>query len=110
MPQMRTYSSNAERQEAYRERLKQERECRDDGLKLPDRSPLANIPSEKRWRVLLDLALQNLKTVEDEMDDYDAERSGAWRESERGELFTDRMVALLEIVQTLEAYIEEGAG
>ncbi len=110
MPQTRTYNSNAERQRAYRERLKQAEENGEENDVLPDRSPIPNIPSEKRWRVILDSALQCLKTVDDEMDDYEGARSGAWQESERGQQFVERMVALNEIVQNLESFIEDGAG
>jgi hypothetical protein len=77
------------------------------GTQLPDRSALSNVPSEKRWRVLVESALDGLSTVNDEMDDYGSERSDAWQESERGERFAERMLAITEMVAALETLIEE---
>ena len=107
MPQKRIYSSNAERQRAYRLRVQQTSPAWEMGAILPDRSPLPNVPSEKRWRVLIDSALKDVLKVEEEMDDYGTERSDTWHESEKAGRFTERMLAVSEVREALETLLDE---
>jgi len=106
MPQKRTYNSNAERQKAYRDRIRLSPEPR-AGDTLPGRSKLSNVPSEKRWRVLVQSARDALVQVQDEMDEYGSERSDAWHETERAERFTERMLAVSEMAEALENLLQE---
>ncbi len=89
--------THAEKQRAYRDRLKQ----RALG-NLPAAPILANIPPERRWKALQDQARTALQTMLDEMEGYQDERSDAWQESERGEAFQERVDALTEIVENLD--------
>jgi hypothetical protein len=85
----------AEKQRAYRDRLKQ----RAAG-ELPAAPILTNIPPERRWKALQEQARNALQTMLDEMEAYRDERSDTWQESERGEAFQERM-------DTLEGFIGE---
>jgi hypothetical protein len=87
----------AEKQRAYRERLKQ----RSMGT-LPAAPILTNIPPERRWKALHDQARKALQTMLDEMEAYRDERSEAWQETERGEAFQERLDALTDIVENLD--------
>jgi hypothetical protein len=77
------------------------------GTQLPDRSALSTVPSEKRWRALVESAHDGISTVNEEMDDYGSQRSDAWQQSERGERFTERMLAISDMVEALESLIQE---
>jgi len=44
-------------------------------------------------------ALSILEQVTDEMDVYFDQRSGAWQDSQRGEVFTEIMESLADIVE-----------
>jgi hypothetical protein len=87
----------AEKQRAYRERLKQ----RASG-QLPAAPILSNIPPERRWKALHEQAHTALQTMLDEMEAYRDERSETWLESERGEAFNERIDALESIIGELD--------
>jgi hypothetical protein len=74
---------------------------------LPAASALPNMPSEKRWRALLDAAHAALITVEDEMDDYACERSAAWQRTPKAELFGNRAIAVLVAADAIDQLIQE---
>jgi hypothetical protein len=86
----------AEKQSAYRERLRQ----RAAG-QLPAAPILTNIPPERRWKALQEQAHTALQTMLDEMEAYRDERSDTWQESERGEAFNERIDALESIIGEL---------
>jgi hypothetical protein len=87
MPSPRQYATNAARQAAYRARC------------APAAGPPAppSQPGYRRWAVLLAHAQGVLSTVADEMTAYDAARSVAWHESERGEAFVEQLAAIEEL-------------
>jgi hypothetical protein len=87
----------AEKQRAYRDRLKQ----RAAG-QLPAAPILSNIPPERRWKALQEQARHALQTMLDEMEAYRDERSDTWQESERGESFQERMEALESVIAELD--------
>ncbi len=87
----------AEKQRAYRDRLKQ----RALG-NLPAAPILTNIPPERRWKALQDQARTALQTILDEMTTYQDERSETWQDSERGEAFQERLDTLTEIIENLD--------
>ncbi len=87
----------AEKQQAYRDRLKQ----RAAG-QLPAAPILTNIPPERRWKALQEQARTALQTMLDEMEAYQDERSETWQESERGEAFNERIDALESIIGELD--------
>ncbi len=89
--------TSAEKQRAYRERLKQ----RAAG-QLPAAPILTNIPPERRWKALHEQARNALQTMLDEMEAYQDERSEAWQESERGESFQERIEALETVIAELD--------
>lgn len=84
MPRMRRYSSNAERQAAYRSRR---REASVPPLYLPALAPLSTVPSTARWKMAIDLAERLLQTVAEEMQDYSDNRSERWHEGDVAERF-----------------------
>ncbi len=87
----------AEKQRAYRDRLKQ----RALG-NLPAAPILSNIPPERRWKALHDQARTALQTILDEMEAYQGERSDTWQESDKGEAFQERLDALTETLESLD--------
>jgi hypothetical protein len=87
----------AQKQQAYRDRLKQ----RALG-NLPAAPIIANIPPERRWKALQDQARTALQTMLDEMTTYHQDRSDTWQDSERGEAFQERLDTLTEIVENLD--------
>jgi len=88
MPTIRQYATNAARQAAYRARRTGQ---------IPAGVPDPTRPGYRRWQVLLGHLRELLSTILDEMAVYQAERSEAWQDSERGELFTEQVAALEEI-------------
>ena len=92
MPSMRQYATNAARQAAYR--------ARSTG-QTPSSVPTPERPGYRRWKVLLGHLRELLSTIQAEMAVYRAERSEAWQDSERGELFTAQEEALEEIIDLL---------
>jgi hypothetical protein len=87
----------AEKQRAYRDRLKQ----RAAG-QLPAAPILTNIPPERRWKALQEQARTALQTMIEEMEAYRDERSETWQESERGESFQERIEALETVITELD--------
>ncbi len=87
----------AEKQQAYRDRLKQ----RALG-NLPAAPILTNIPPERRWKALQDHARKALQTMHEEMEAYQGERSEEWQDSERGEAFQTRLDTVTELLDSLD--------
>jgi hypothetical protein len=87
----------AEKQRAYRDRLKQ----RATG-ELPAAPILINMAPERRWKALQEQARHALQTMLDEMEAYQGERSEAWQESDKGEAFQERVDAVTELLDGLD--------
>ena len=100
MPQTRIHSTNAQRQKAYRERnrLGQQGQL---NLSVPAAPALNNIPAEKRWRALMELAKHSLAIAGEEMEAYESDRSEKWKEGEKGEAFTDRMQTITQLAEDI---------
>ena len=92
MPIKRQYATNAARQAAYRARCTGQ---------TPSSVPPPTRPGYRRWGVLLGHMRALLSTILEEMAVYQAERSEAWQDSERGERFTEQTDALEEIIGLL---------
>ena len=86
MPTPGKYASNAERQAAYRAR------------RTSKTGAVGTKPGYRRWDALLRQASTLLETITAEMEAYHEERSESWKDSERGEIFTERMESMEEIV------------
>lgn len=97
MPQTRHYSSNAQRQAAYRERL---------AAPVPKGGPVARIPSgNKPGRALGRQAEHALTAALQEMRAYHESRSERWRDSEKAEEFEERLESLEEIQELLRDWL-----
>lgn len=94
MPTPRKYDNPAQRQAAYRAR---------QAAAQGSVPAIPTVPGYRRFRAMTGAALALLADVHHEMEDYYQERSESWQESERGEVFTERMDALDEIIEMLEA-------
>ena len=100
MPQPRRYATRALQQAAYRKR---QAAARDEQLRakgLPALPAPPQIPGRVRWRSAIETAGAVLEQTAAEMQDYYADRSEEWQESERAE-------ALLEQIGTLEEVIDK---
>ena len=102
MPQARVHDSAAARQDAYRARQAQERAAQLQSKGLPPLPTLPTVPGQARWKALLHQAHWALQTASEEMESYAVARSDAWQESERGEEFEERLVALQEVLAVVE--------
>jgi hypothetical protein len=104
MPQPRIYASGAERQVAYRRRQRAvalHPQTNTSGLVALPRP--THMPGTVRWRQAVAQAHGLLETVEQEMEDYFGDRTQEWQEGERGERFQERMDALCEAKDMVEA-------
>jgi hypothetical protein len=102
MPTPRKYESTADKQKAYRERMKEVRlqELHQKGL--PGVPAIPTMPGTARWRALESQASVALSSVRDEMQEYFDDRSVAWQESERGEEFSARLDSIRDVLESLE--------
>jgi hypothetical protein len=100
MAQQRKYSTSAERQSAYRARM---RNAPDAPLCLPAAAGPSSMPSTARWRVALDRATRLLSTVSDEMQAYSDNRSERWQDSQSAENFHES----LDQVNDLQASLDD---
>lgn len=104
MPQPRHHPSHAARQAAYRARCRQARQKEMAARGLPRLPAVPTLPGTARWSAAVSQALTLLETVRTEMEDYHADRSETWQESERGEAFTDRVQTLDDLLCELEQF------
>jgi hypothetical protein len=103
MPQPRKHTTHAARQAAYRKR---QEEARRTALLAKGLLPLPAIPAmpgNPRWNQIFDNTTQMLQGALEQMEAYSEERSEAWQESEAAERHQERMTAIQEIVDMLEA-------
>jgi|SRR5579884_4514137 len=94
MARMRQYATNADRQAAYRARMRQ---ANLPPLYLPALAPLSTLPSTGRWRAAVDLCGRLLQVLAEEMQAYADQRSERWQESEAGDLFLERLDQVSEL-------------
>ena len=96
MPTPRRYVNPAQRQAAYRQRTALARRQEQEAQGLPPLPAVATLPGHPRWQALGRQALQLLETMQTEMQAYYEQRSEPWQDSERGEVFQERLQALQE--------------
>jgi hypothetical protein len=106
MPTPRKYESAADKQKAYRERMKDARlqELHQKGL--PAIPAIPTMPGTARWRALETQAHTALSTVCDEMQEYFDGRTVAWQENVPGEKFSARLDSILDVLESLEELAE----
>lgn len=101
MARPRMHTGAAQRQRAYRARL---RSSRATGVESsPTASSIASMPSTARWSALITQARTCLQSVQDEMQSYYDNRSEAWHEADKGLAFEER----IELVEAVILAIEE---
>ncbi len=105
MPTPRRYPTNALRQAAYRQRAAAATEALLSAKAMPAVCALPAIPSRRRWNTMAANARALLQAARNEMDDYAQQRSEAWQESERAEDFAERIQALDDAIECLDAYL-----
>lgn len=102
MPQPRVHTSHAARQAAYRKRQEQARTKEQSNRGLPPLPAISTLPGHARWTGAISQAICLLTGVVSEMQDYFADRSEEWQESDRGDAHQHRTKSVREIVEALE--------
>ena len=105
MPTPRRHENAAARQRAYRKRRKLAQTSELNPKDLPKQSRLPAMPSTARWRALRQQAEAALKTLQDEMESYQNQRSEVWQEGANGEAFRqalERVDEAIDAVQNIE--------
>jgi len=100
MARPRKHTGAAERQRAYRARLRGRRTTGPESSPAP--SAISAMPSTARWSALITQARTCLQTVQDEMQSYYYDRSDAWQEAERGLAFEERIELVEAAAQAIE--------
>jgi len=102
MPTPKQYATNAARQAAYRAR-RSSLGMMQSGPRSPSSPglPRAGSGVYRRWDAMIGQACTLLDSVAAEMESYHEERSENWQESERGELFSERMESVEEAAEAL---------
>jgi hypothetical protein len=95
MPQPRKHSTNAARQQAYRDRCEQARQNALAAKGLPSLPAIASLPGWSRWNAAFTAAHALVADSLSEMQGYFDDRSESWQESERGQDHQER-IALAE--------------
>ena len=98
MPTPRQYTTNAERQKAYRERQQQARKAELQRKGLPPSPAVATMPGTRRWNALIEQARTPLDTCREEMQTYFDDRSEQWQESDKAQEMQERIDTLSELV------------
>jgi hypothetical protein len=94
MPTPKQYEDSAEKQRAYRERVKQSRIEERATKGLPPAPAIPTMPGTTRWKALMETATATLEAMRDEMQDYHNQRTERWQESERAEQLGTTIEAL----------------
>ena len=102
MPTPLQHLNIAAKQKAYRARQAQVRNQEQLAKGMPRAAPISTMPSPKRWNAQIELARVALETVQQEMQDYHADRSELWQESEKGADFLQRVEAIEEMLQQFD--------
>lgn len=103
MSQHRQYPDAAAKQRAYRARQLQARLADQQAKGLPPAPPLPTLPSRARWQALLERAGLLLQTAHDEMQAYYDDRSELWQQGERADALQERLDAVAQLLDDLEA-------
>jgi hypothetical protein len=103
MPQPKRHRNAAAKQRSYRQRLEAKFGASVCPAQTPKASPVSVIPSTARWRAMREHAVGLLGNLKTEMENYRADRTGNWQESEKGEAFQEKLDLLQEAVAILDA-------
>jgi hypothetical protein len=103
MPTPKQHENSAARQKAYRLRREACRIADLSAKNIPAHAPIPTIPSQARWQALIQLAFETLQTVQKEMENYRDDRSEEWQESEKADLFQERIDRVEEAQGTVQA-------
>ena len=103
MPTPKKYENAAARHAAYRKRQAEARRVELLRKGLPTLPAIPAMPGTARWdKMLAEIAVM-LRTVTEEREEYQEDRSEEWQESDKGETFVERTDALREIEDLLDA-------
>ena len=91
--------SNAQRQAAYRQRLRQERAATLADKGLPALPAVRNVAGWARWNKAMRQITDLLEQTRSEMQTYYDERSDVWLDSEAAEHFQERIDQLQEFIE-----------
>ena len=102
MPQKRKYENDAARQAAYRCRQAKARKQELVDPRLPSLPALSNLPGTVRWNAVIRRCTDLLALIRDESASYYDDRCETWQEGDRGEIHTERVETLTQLVDDLE--------
>jgi hypothetical protein len=105
MPQPRIHASHAQRQAAYHKRCQEARKRQLEEKGLPAMPALPTVPGTARWNQCIANAKQLLHIAVEEMEAYFDERSEAWQDSEKADTFHERLDAVQEACDVLDALL-----
>lgn len=103
MPTPRKYENAAARHAAYRKRPEEARRKDQEEKGLPALPMIPTLPGDARWKKMIEKARWLMDDVVTEREAYFDDRSEAWRDSEKGDVFLERTDAVRDVVDTLEA-------
>jgi hypothetical protein len=103
MPTPRKYENAAARHAAYRQRQAQARRQDQREKGLPALPTIPTMPGDARWAKMIEKARRLLDDVVTEREAYFDDRSEAWCDSEKGDVFLERTDTVRDIADTLEA-------
>lgn len=105
MPRPREYATDAARMKAYRLRKAEKiaaRAAERTTTGIPAAPAVSSIPATTRWKSLIDQARTLLDQAQTEMEDYYADRSEKWQESDNGEKLTERIEQIQGAIDALD--------
>jgi len=103
MPTPRKHLSGALRQRAYRARCETARIAAIRAKNMPATAAIPTMPSSARWKALIEQARASLSAVQQEMEEYQDERSETWQESGAADAFQERMGQVEAALEAVEA-------
>jgi len=103
MPTPRKHLSGALRQRAYRARCEATRLAAIHAKNMPATAAIPTMPSSARWKALIEHARASLSTVQEEMEEYQEDRSEAWQESGAADAFQERIDQVEAALEAVEA-------
>lgn len=101
MPQPKRHADHAARQASYRNRMHLARAAEQQAKGLPAYPAIASMPGWVRWNGALTLARGLVEQTLAEMQEYYADRSECWQDSERGAAHEERMASVEAAVDAL---------
>ena len=107
MAQTKLHDSPAKRQAAYHARKTAAAQSQLAAQGLPPLPAITSMPSEARWKALIQNAHWALHTVTGEMQTYFDDRSEKWQQNEKGEDFQTRLEELVDITDSLSQFHED---